>query len=192
MFTRQAICALADIPVERFKSLVRRDQLPTINVPIGGISDAARDAAKEPGWNRFSAEDAFMIAVQEGLSRQIGYADGLSYSSQTASRIVANNRDAIQDVLKSPSHAHSKDRWLGYAGASVDKRASGENPGGRNVSGILKEVLETLARDEDGYTRLFLVNADAVLREVQARAEKDLKIDFIASARLEMMDSARN
>lgn len=82
MFTRQEVCALAAIPVERFKTMIRRDQLPSVH------SDAAKDSY------RFSAEAAFTIAIQESLSREIGCADGLSLT--TASRIVAYNREIIR------------------------------------------------------------------------------------------------
>lgn len=184
MFTRQEVCALADIQVERFKSLVRRDQLPTINVPSSGASDSTRDAVREPGWNRFSAFDTFMIAVQESFSREIGYADGLS--SKTASMIVSNNRDVIHDVLLAPSR--TRDQWLGYAGGSPNKPGSNELPGGRNVSGTLKDILRAMEHDEAGHARLFLVNVNAVLRDVDARAKKHLKIDFGASARIELAD----
>lgn len=179
MFTRQEVCTLADTLVDRFKTLARRDQLATT---------VARDAAKESGWHRFSAEEVFMVAIQEGLTREIGYADGLS--AKTASHIVINNREIIRDVLSAPSASKSKDRWLGYAGGVPSK--PGEPAGGRNVSGTLKDIIKAMDRDEDGHARLFLVNVDAVLRDVDARARKHLKIDFGASARIELMEEEGN
>jgi hypothetical protein len=185
MFTRQEVCTLTEIPVERIKSLVRRQELPTAFFLVPSLSDTRRDQIKERGWNRFSALEVFSIAVQESLFRQIGYADGLS--AETASRIAGNNAHALVEVLSSPSKVSRKDKWVGYAG-SEREGTDAENPGGRNIFGTLEDILKTLQRGDDGHVRLFLANADAVLREVQARAKKHLKIDFIASALTELMD----
>lgn len=90
--------------------------------------------------------------------------------------------------MLAPSASKSKDRWLGYTGGVSSK--PGEPPGGRNVSGTMREVLKAMEHDQEGHARLFLVNVDAVLREVDARARKHLKIDFGASARIEIMEDA--
>ncbi|TGN86701.1 hypothetical protein EOW77_0019020 [Bradyrhizobium yuanmingense] len=173
LFTRQEACTLAAMEVERFKAMGRRNQLATIDM-------------SESGWSRYSAEGVFMMAIQEALMREIGYADGLS--AKAASRVVSYNREIIREILSAPSLTKSKDRWLGYAGGEPSK--PDEPPGGRNVSGAFKDVVRSLERDDDGYARLFLVNGDAVLREVDARAKKQLKIDFSASARIELMEEA--
>ncbi len=176
MFTRQEVCDLADIKPERFKTLIRRDQLPAV------LSQVAED--EDANLHRFSAEATVLIAIQENLSRQIGYADGLS--SKTAAQIVSQHRAVIRDVLMAPASTRSRERWLGYAGGTPIKL--GDPPGGRDVSGTLKEVVKVLERDEYDHARLFLANVDAVLREVDARARKHLKIDFGASARIELME----
>ena len=52
MYTRQHVCTLANIEVERFKNLVRRDQLPSMPpVIIPGLSEQLMDRAKTVGWN---------------------------------------------------------------------------------------------------------------------------------------------
>jgi hypothetical protein len=183
MFTRQDVCALTGIPVERVKSLIRRDELPFSRSLVG-----LQGKSQERAWNRFSAFEVFLIAIQECLFRQNGYADGVS--AKTASDIVTNNKQAIYDALCSPSSDYKNDQWIGYAGSAWDD-ATNENPGGRNVFGALEEVMKMLRREQDNaYARLLIVNADATLREVHARAKKNLKIDFIASALTELNEVA--
>lgn len=89
-------------------------------------------------------------------------------------------------MLSAPARARNKDRWLGYAGGESSEL--GDRAGGRNFSGTLNEVPKAMNRDEDGHARLFLVNVDAVLREVNARARKLLKIDFGAPALIELLE----
>jgi len=177
MFTRQEVCALTGIPVERFKSLVRRDQIAII-------------LANESGWNYFSAMDVFRIAIQERLSCQIGYADGLS--ADTAAKIISNNAEGIEEVFwQSLGKKAAPDKWFGYVGFSGDLDV---NNGGDGVFGTLSEVTKLIERkDRNGEQpmRVFLVNADSVLREVAARATKHLNIDFIVSGKTEMADAAR-
>lgn len=173
MFTRQEACVLTGIPVQRFKSLVRRDQIAII-IPNG------------PGWTYFSAMDVFKAAVQERLSCEIGYADGLS--PDTAARIVSNNAEVLEDFFwQFPGGEAEPDKWIGYVGFSGDLDV---NNGGKNIFGTLSEVTKSLEPNNQPI-RLFLVNADAVLREVAARAIKHLNIDFIVSGKTEMADSAR-
>jgi hypothetical protein len=186
MFTRQEVCALADTPVERFKSWVRRNELPTAYAPISGVLD---NAPKDSGWNRYSALEVFLIAVQEALFRQIGEFSGIA--ADTASWIVAMNARTARDVLASSLTATEDDRWIGYAGALRDDTSSKEKSVYSNVSGTLDDVLKSLQKGGDRHVRLLLVNADAVLRGVQARAKKNLKIDFVASARIELMEQSK-
>lgn len=176
MFTRQEVCTLTGISLERFKSLVRREQIAII-LPDG------------PGWTYFSAMDVFMIAIQERLSCQIGYADGLS--SDTAAKIVSYNAQGLRDEVfwQFPAGKDEPDKWIGYVGFSGDLDV---NNGGKNIFGTLSEVTESIERNKsDQPVRVFLVNADSVLREVAARAIKHLNIDFIVSGLTEMADSAR-
>jgi hypothetical protein len=179
MFTRQEVCTLADIPVERIKSWIRRNELPTAYT---------RDQAKQAGWNRFSAVEVFKIAIQESLFRQIGEFSGVA--ADTASWVVAMNGDAVQKIISSGT-PKDKDRWIGYAGALRDGSTK-EKSVYSNVSGSLDDILTALQPAGGRYVRLLLVNADDVLRQVQARAKKHLKIDFVASALIEMADSARD
>jgi hypothetical protein len=176
MFTRQEVCVLTGIPVERFKSLIRRDQIAII-LPDG------------PGWNYFSAMDVFKIAIQERLSCQIGYADGLP--ADTAAMISDNNKAALWDFFwQFPAGKAEPDKWIGYVGFSGDLDV---NNGGKNIFGTLSEVTKSIERTKsDEPMRVFLVNADSVLREVAARAIKHLNIDFIVSGKTEMADSARD
>lgn len=97
MFSRQDVCALTGIPVARFKSLARRNQLPTPYVPPAGASEDAQDHAKERGWNWFSPIDVLNIAVQERLMMQIGYADG--FGADTAANVVTNNAGDIGRIF---------------------------------------------------------------------------------------------
>lgn len=169
MYTRQDVCRLTGIGVERFKGLARREQLATISIPKIGITDAIRDHAKERGWNWFSAIDVFLIAVQEQLSREMGYSNGLG--PEDAARIVWNNSGELGEVFwTSPSSGvkeAANDVWVGYAAFDGP---TGQNNGGRNLIGSLSKLLERTNSSEDRFARVFLVNADAVLRNIESRA----------------------
>ncbi|MCW1996604.1 hypothetical protein [Bradyrhizobium diazoefficiens] len=129
-----------------------------------------------------------MIAMQEALFRKIGDFSGVA--AETASWVVAMNARAIRDILLDRPHyppsAVDQDRWIGYVGALND--AGKEKKVFSNVSGTLDDVLKTIRDSGDHHGRLLLLNADAVLRGVQARAKKELKIDFIASALASLSD----
>lgn len=182
MFTRQDVCALTGIPVERFKSLARRNQLPTIYVPPAGASAGIQDHAKERGWNWFSPIDVLLIAVQERLMAQIGYADG--FSADTAAKIVINNAGDIGNILwlASPTIGETSphDIWVGYLGYT--DQVGGDN-GGRNVSGSLASIVGWIEADADK-SRLVLVNVSAVLRDIRNRADR-LNIEFVVPAESE-------
>jgi hypothetical protein len=138
----------------------------------------------ETGWNRFSAYDVFLIAVQDRLACQIGYADGVSY--ETASKIVTNNNMALLDAFKSGIKSKIRGRkvirtkpddiWLGYMG---DISYQGQT-GGANTSiygGNLVDIAEGASSSRASFMRLYVVNASFVLREVLQRADQ-LKIIF--------------
>jgi hypothetical protein len=186
MHTRQDVCALTGIPVERFKTLARRDQLPTFYVPPAGVSDEILDKVRERNWNWFAPYDVFCIAIQSRLMAEIGYADGLA--ANTAAKIVANNGGDIGRVfhlapkgkIEKPSH---HDIWIGYLGfTDVD----GSNKGGQNLGGSLANIISTIkSADAPGSkSRLFLVNASAVLREIRQQANL-LSIEFLVAAELD-------
>lgn len=87
MFTRQEVCALADIPVERFKTMIRRDQLPTV------LSRRRQRSVSLSLWRRPLA-----IAIQESLSRN-RLCRRASLDDCVIFRIVAYNCEIIRDVL---------------------------------------------------------------------------------------------
>lgn len=186
MHTRQDVCALTGIPVERFKTLARRDQLPTFHTTPAGVSDEILDKARERNWNWFAPYDVFRIAIQAQLMAEIGYADGLAAS--TAEKIVSNNNECIRPVfflapkgrIEKPSH---HDIWIGYLGFTD---ADGGNKGGQNLGGSLSNIVSTIKSDErQGHkSRLFLVNVSAVLREIRQRANR-LGIEFLVAAELD-------
>ncbi|MBH5400446.1 hypothetical protein HZZ13_22010 [Bradyrhizobium sp. CNPSo 4010] len=172
MFTRQDVCAMTGIPVAAFKTRARRDQLPTVNVPSQGATDEIRDRAKERGWNWFSPVDVLLIAVQERLMMEIGYADGSS--AATAAKIVECNAGDIGHMywLASPTIGEPSphDLWVGYLGYTDQ---GGRNSGGRNLGGDLVSVLGQLKADvEQQKARLVLVNASTVLRDIRNNAAR--------------------
>lgn len=177
MFSRQDICALTGIPVARFKSMARRGQLPTTHLPVGATEEI-QDQAKERGWNWFSPIDALMIAVQERLMMQIGYADG--FGADTAAKIVSNNAGAIGNIywLSSPTIGEPSphDLWIGYLGYT---NQLGETNGGSNLGGALASINDVITADSmnQNPARASLVNVSGVLREVRCRAVK-LGINF--------------
>jgi hypothetical protein len=170
MYTRQHVCVLANIDVERFKTLARRNQLPTVFVPPMGVNERSLDRMQTPGWNRFPTLDAAKITVSEAFNQQMGYADGLS--STTAAMIASNNSEGILEALQkwadSPAPS-SKDIWVGYAGFY-------ERGGGENVFGTLETVSKRLSEystrafASEWPARLFLVNVSEVIREMARRA----------------------
>lgn len=183
MFSRQDVCALTGISVARFKSLARRDQLPTTYVPPAGASEDTQDHAKERGWNWFSPVDVLLIAVQERLMMQIGYADGYAdgSSADTAAKIVINNAGDIGRIfwLASPTIGEPSphDLWVGYLGYT-DRL--GGSYGGRNIGGSLATIVaEQVKVDTAGEqpARLVLVNVSAVLRDIRNNAAR-LNITF--------------
>lgn len=172
MFTRQDVCALTGIPVERFKSLARRNQLPTVYVPPRGAPEDCQDRAKERGWNWFSPIDVLLIAVQERLTAQIGYADGSD--PRTAANVVVNNAGDIGRIYWLASStigdASQDDLWVGYVG-HADRLDDGS--GCSHVGGSLARIMETIGDDtaREG-RRLVLVNVSAVLRDVRTNADR--------------------
>lgn len=179
MFSRQDVCALTGIPVARFKSLARRNQLPTPYVPPAGASEDAQDHAKERGWNWFSPIDVLNIAVQERLMMQIGYADG--FGADTAANVVTNNAGDIGRIFWLASarigEPSPHDLWVGYLGYT-DRL--GGSYGGRNLSGSLAAIVaEQINSDSDDgqAARVALVNVSAVLRDIRNSAIR-LNITF--------------
>lgn len=163
MHTRHAVCVLADMQPEHFKSLARRDQLPTIHVPV--VSDEKiEDDAGTRGWNRFSDVEAVQIAVSNALAVQMGYADGVSHA--TASKIVNCNGGAIVDALaKIGPLASGGDVWMSYV-------AYGD-AGGANRSGDLASItLGILSEMANGgsVARIFAINISDVVRKMILRA----------------------
>lgn len=177
MFTRQDVCALTGIPVERFKSLARRNQLPTVYAPPRGAPEDCQDRAKERGWNWFSPIDVLLIAVQERLTAQIGYADGSD--TGTATNVVVNNAGDIGRIfwLASPTIGDPSpdDLWVGYVGHA--DRLDGSS-GCSHLGGSLARIMQKAGGDtaQEG-ARLVLVNVSAVLRDVRTNADR-LKITF--------------
>jgi hypothetical protein len=179
MFSRQDVCALTGIPVERFKSLARRDQLPTIYVPPAGASEDVQDHAKERGWNWFTPIHVLQIAVQERLMAQIGYAGG--FGADTAAKIVINNAGDIGRIFWLASapvgEPSPNDLWIGYLGYT-DR--VGNSYGGRNLSGSIAAIVaEQVEVDAEGEqpARIVLANVSAVLRDIRNNAAR-LNIAF--------------
>ncbi|RXG87649.1 hypothetical protein [Bradyrhizobium vignae] len=179
MFSRQDVCALTGIPVARFKSLARRDQLPTAYVPPAGASEEIQDHAKERGWNWFSPIDVLLIAVQERLMMQIGYAEG--FAADTAAKVVTNNAGDIGRIFwlasKTIGEPSPHDLWVGYLGYT--DRLGGSH-GGRNLSGSLATIVaEQINSDtpEAQPARVVLVNVSAVLRDIRNSATR-LNVTF--------------
>jgi len=169
MYKRQDVCRLAGIDVERFKGLARRDQLPIVSPPPIGKTDEIRDHAKERGWNWFSAFDVFLIAVQEQLSREMGYLNGIN--SEDAAKVVWNNNGFLGDVFWNHSSAAAsgrKDKWIGYLAFDGPPN---RNNGGMNVSGSIADILNQIKDLDIPVARSFLVNADSALRAITLRAE---------------------
>jgi hypothetical protein len=184
MHTRQDVCALTGIPVERFKTLARREQLPTVCVPPTGTSEETLDRVRERNWNWFTPIDVFRIAIQSRLMSEIGY-DGLAAS--TAANIVISNSSDIGNVFHLASKGKIEksshhDIWIGYLGITD---ADDKNNVCRDLSGSLANIVSTIKSVDQGHkSRLFLVNASAVLREIRQRANR-LGIEFLVAAELD-------
>lgn len=176
MYTRRDVCALTGLSEAQFKNLARRDQFP-FERPQTLNSEAYRDDIGAPGWNRFSAVDVLLIAVQQRLMSTIGYADGLG--PETARNIVGNNGGAIADMLRA---SVKSDEWIGYVGQPIER---GGSDGGFNVSGSVAAVFERISRRcvaegdptssslftaDSAAERIFLVNVSEVLRALRSRA----------------------
>jgi hypothetical protein len=166
MYTRARVCTLAGMDPERFKSLARRDQLPTNFVPIGKHKgdDNIQDEIRTRGWNRFSNFDAACIAVTNALASQMGYADGLTHA--TASKVVSCNSGAITEALEnSKATPNASDIWVGYVAYG--------NGGGANRAGDLASIALTLLAELNAgeqVARVFAVNVSDVLRTMRQRA----------------------
>lgn len=156
-FQRQSVCFLTNIPVERFKTLARRDQLPTLPDQIED-----RDGERR----QYSDLDVLAIAVAERLWCQIGYAEGLLPGP--ASKIVGNALGGLDNILFSNPRS---DQWIGYVGQPSER---GGSLGGYNVAGSLAEIFAAIraANDEAPSERVFLINVSEVFRAIRMRAEK--------------------
>ena len=144
MYLRSEVCELTGIQPERFKTLLRRDQLPVHFI-----------LAKERAWYRYSSEEVLAVALAEQFMCKIGYADGLPPGVSTA--IVEGTRG----LMFKPFAARRRDWWIGYVG--FDKPN-----GGQNLAGTLPQIFRKVAVKG---LRLFLVNVDETLREIKARAQ---------------------
>lgn len=179
MFTRRDVCTLTGFNENQFKALARREQLV-----FGTTETPSSEGDFERHWNRFSAFDVLLVAIQNSLMLRSGYADGLK--PETARDIVANNSGAIARLLE---ESLKSDQWIGYVGQPINRYCY---DGGFHVYGSLTDVAEKvtahcvdatdpssrrLFERDPAALRVYLINVSEVLRTVRARAT-DHEIHF--------------
>lgn len=158
MYTRRDVCTLTGIEESRFKTLARREQLPTLRVVPNDEDEQAS------GWNRFNSFEVIQLAIAERLMCQIGYADGLR--PDTAAKIASQCGEGIETALR----RSAADIWVGYVGVPAER---GGVDGGMNVHGTFFQIAKRLAELGDGPAeRVFLVNVSEVVRAIKQRADE--------------------
>lgn len=163
-FSRQATCELANLDVEHFKTLMGREQLPR--------GTFYRPGEESRGWKRFTALDVFQLAVFRALIAQVRDSRGLT--PDIAARIVNLNRGNLSTLFKASTQGvtAADDLWIGHTDL--------KNGTGRNIAGSLSQVAVALEKSNRPVaSRVFLVNASSVMRELLERAAS-AKIDLFA------------
>jgi len=163
MYTRRDVCGLTGIDETRFKTLARRDQLPTL-LAERGPDESHRDEGRVRGWNRFTSFEVIQIAVAERLMCQIGYADGVR--PETAAKIASQCGNGIARMLGKPN---GPDIWVGYVGSPVEH---GGADGGQDVADTILQIAKKIADLRPSAERVFLVNVGEVIRTIEQRAER--------------------
>ncbi|MFN3349465.1 hypothetical protein [Pseudorhodoplanes sp.] len=163
-YSRQDCCALAAIDDERFKTMVRRQQIPVPHSPRRSGSARRSDAA-------FSEIDILVVAVGEAIRASVGQDRGLPADS--AMRLALAAREYIERAFK--QRMAGGDLWAGIVVGRVflSSRSFGFKTAWY-VGGSLSDVMTQIER-EQGVSgepvRVFAVNISAVIREVIERAD---------------------
>lgn len=153
-YSRQTVCSLAGIDVDRFKVLARRGQ------NIAWLQEGEDGEAFDPYERRppISGFQALLLAIQTELTLPAGMLDGLS--PPDAYQIVNNNAHAVHEAVKS-----REPYFIGYAGDPQDGRA-----GGFQLFGSFAEVAAMVASKGGNPARVTLVNVSRVYQAVLDRA----------------------
>lgn len=154
-YTRNMACTLANLGVQQFKTLERRNQL--------AVRDRATPLEEDSGrtWRRMNKTDVAVLAAQAALLAD--YPENISgLAPDTTKMIVSNTAWFIAEVVADTGPV---DAWLGY----VTKISEGGHSGG-HVSGTLADVTAQIASDGPTASRVYLLNLSRVIREVAGRA----------------------